>query len=80
MTLGFENSLTHTLDPPPYIGLETQFLVVSLLIGTALLKPIIPLSKELSIVFARCSRHTIELRSRINSLTLDEKGISPSVS
>jgi hypothetical protein len=47
----YRNSLTHTLYHPSYIGLEVLSFILALLIKTALIKTIIPLSKELSIVF-----------------------------
>ena len=59
----YRNLLTHTLDPPPYVGLEVLPLIVALLAKTALIKTIISLSKKLSIVFVRYLRHTIELSS-----------------
>ena len=59
----YRNLLTHTLDHPLYVGLEVLSVIVALLVKIALIKTIIPLSKELSIVFVRCSRHTMELRS-----------------
>jgi hypothetical protein len=58
MILGFENFLTHTLDHQPYIRLRVLSLMKIILIET-----IIPLSKELSIVFVWCPRHAIGLRS-----------------
>jgi len=63
----YRNLLTHTLAHPPYVGLEVRSLIVVLLVTTALIKTIIPLSKKVSIVFVRCSKHTMELRSH-NSL------------
>jgi len=52
----YRNLLTHTLDPPPYVGFEVLSLIVALLIQalplkSALIKTIIPLSKKLSIDF-----------------------------
>ena len=40
-----------------------------------LIETIIPLSKKLSIIFVRCPRNTIELMSRIKSLSLDGRGL-----
>ena len=54
----YRNSLTHALDHQPYIRLKVLFLLEAILV-----EPIIPLSRKLSIVFVRCSRHAIELRS-----------------
>jgi len=70
----YRNALTHTLDRPSYIGLEVLSLIVALLVKTALIKTIIPLSKKLSIVFVRYPRNIMELRSRIESLALDGEG------
>jgi len=42
---------SHTLDSPPYIGLEILSLISAPLIKAALTKVIIPLSKQLSIIF-----------------------------
>jgi len=46
----YRNLLTHTLDRQPYISLKVLFLVEAML-----LKAIISLSKELSIVFCAAS-------------------------
>jgi hypothetical protein len=48
----YRNSLMHTRNRPPYLGLEVLFVIVALLVKTVLIKAIIPLlSKKLSIVF-----------------------------
>lgn len=71
---GTSNLLTHTLAHPPYVGLEVRSLIVVLLVTTALIKTIIPLSKKVSIVFVRRPGHPIEIRSRIKPLALEGKG------
>ena len=59
----YRNLLTHTLDHPPYVGLEVLSVIVALLVKIALIKTIIPLSKELSIVFVRRPRNIMDFRS-----------------
>ena len=56
------NPLIRTLNYLPYAVLEVLYLIVVLLLKTALVKSIVPLSKKLSIVFVQCSRLTIELK------------------
>jgi hypothetical protein len=78
----YRNLLTYTLDHPPYVALEVvslrlallvqalliqALLVKALLVKTALIKTIIRLCKKLSIVFVRCPRNIMELRSHDTS-------------
>jgi hypothetical protein len=61
------DSLTHTLDHPPYAGLEVLSLVEAFLVKTALIKTIIPLSKKLSIVSYAASKTYYRVKESQNA-------------
>ena len=75
----YRNLLTHTLDHPTYVGLEVLSVIVALLIQallgkTALIKTIIPLSKQLSIVFCAASKICYRVKESQSASLLSDAG------